>query len=120
MIGSVTLGSLAIFTLATVADVSERGILSERTRDTYLRLVAVVSDWLDINDIYDYRSLIASDKFDYLSQTIERLSSVDKKTIKKLTIMLIDCLKYDALCGGVGVNIKKLNAASLQLAEIAP
>ena len=115
MIGSVTVGSLAVTVLAMTADVALKGILGEYQTGIREpeREIALWANVAILEKMYT-----SSVRKAHVATVIEQRSQADQASIRDLTAALIEALKRDVQQGSVGISLRRLEAMQEQLRAI--
>ena len=118
MIGSVTIGSLAVAVLVITAEAKPKGILGETTRRAYGDLKTKISQWANGEVGILERMYTSWTRKAHIAKVIEQRPPADQATIKDLTAALIQALKNDVRQGSVGISIRRLEAMQRQLMAV--
>lgn len=118
MIGSLTLGSLAVTVLAMTAEAASKGILGESTQRAYMNLKVKITEWTNGDIAVLDRMYTSWTQRVHIAKAIEQRPPADQSSIKELTAALIEALKRDVRQGSVGINVRRLEAMQQQLISV--
>jgi hypothetical protein len=114
----VTIGTLAASVLAMAAETVLKSSVTEVVKDAYKKLKEKVAAWSrgDVETLEKMPTSISRQRV--IAEEIDRQSPEDQAEIRRLAVALSEALRNAAHAGPVGIDIGRLEAARVQLAEI--
>jgi hypothetical protein len=114
----VTIGILAASALAMAAEAVVKSSVGEVVKDAYKALKDKVATWIRADVEALENTPTSKSRQAVIAEEIDKQSPEDRAYIQKLVIALNEALRNAAQAGPIGLDIRRLEAARVELAAI--